>query len=373
MIIYRTSEVIMASKSGKKKSTDTKDEKNKISAKPATKKPASFSRSPKKVEKKVTDKKVTDKRPAKKKPIEKKVVEKKPIEEKPIEKKVVEKKAVEKKVIDNFSEFETLKIDRPKAAESKIILRDVTREKPEKPVEKNLKKEGAGREQVKKAAPAVVMPEPKIDMAKVNSEMRARNAARMEPPKSTKMTATEIKNREIAKAIEKASKLPVEDKRSRKRPFFREFGWPRVVLALCCAATAVFAIAYFVNITSSDISLKVAAMQSGIDASYPDYVPRGYNLSDVTSSSGKVTMNFKSEDGSFSLSEESSSWDSNALLNNYIKDTYGEDYTVMREQGLTLYMGGNWEAWVNGGILYKLAINSGSLTKKQMKSIAVSL
>ena len=120
------------------------------------------------------------------------------------------------------------------------------------------------------------------------------------------------------------------------------------------------------------MSLKVAAVQSGIDAAYPSYVPRGYSLSDVTSGTGKVSMHFKSADGEFGLTEENSSWDSEALLNNYVKQNYDNDYSVVREQGLTLYMGNDWETWVNGGVLYKLTIDSGSLTKKQMKSIATS-
>lgn len=121
------------------------------------------------------------------------------------------------------------------------------------------------------------------------------------------------------------------------------------------------------------MSIQVAASQSGINAKYPAYIPRGYEMSDVTSSSGKVSMRFKGDDGEFIISEENSSWDSEGLLNNFIKPTYNNDYTVVREQGLTLYMGANWQVWVNGGMLYKLNITSGTLTKKQLKAIATSL
>ncbi|MBQ3296333.1 hypothetical protein IJG95_01325, partial [Candidatus Saccharibacteria bacterium] len=68
------------------------------------------------------------------------------------------------------------------------------------------------------------------------------------------------------------------------------------------------------------------------------------------------------------------SWDSSALLNNYVRENYSDDeYSVVIEQGLTIYMGSNWEAWVNGGLLYKLQVKTGSLTKKQLKTIATSL
>ena len=143
---------------------------------------------------------------------------------------------------------------------------------------------------------------------------------------------------------------------------------------ITCAATAVVALVYFINSTSIEGSIKVAASNSGIEAVYPERVPRGYKLSDVASSNSRVVMNYTSEDGTFTLSEEPTKWNSDALLNNYIKQNYtSEEYNVVVEQGLTIYMGSNWEAWVNGGTLYKLTVKDGSLTKKQLKTIATSL
>jgi hypothetical protein len=154
------------------------------------------------------------------------------------------------------------------------------------------------------------------------------------------------------------------------------FGFKRVLLAMACAAVCVFAIVYFVNLNAPNISLKVAAMQSGIEATYPTFVPREYSISNITSEDGKVTMVFKhSEDEAkgFVLIEEKSSWDSNALLNNFVRYEYGDDYTSVREQGLTIYISSSDAAWVNGGIVYKIKAPVNTLTKKQIKSIAVSL
>lgn len=75
----------------------------------------------------------------------------------------------------------------------------------------------------------------------------------------------------------------------------------------------------------------------------------------------------------FSITEERSSWDSNALESNYVKSEFGEEYDKIREQGLTIFINNNSAAWVNGGLLYKLKCISGTLTKKQIRSIAVSL
>ena len=75
----------------------------------------------------------------------------------------------------------------------------------------------------------------------------------------------------------------------------------------------------------------------------------------------------------FTLIEEASSWDSSALMTNFVQDEYGDNYTVVREQGLTIYISGSNAAWVNGGVVYKIKTTAGSLTNKQIKSIATSL
>lgn len=205
-----------------------------------------------------------------------------------------------------------------------------------------------------------------------NAKMKKRSEA---TPPEKKMTAKELKDRAIQKALSTASKPAAQKSAKNKKSAKLHFGFGRVILALSCAAAAVFAIAYFVNLNMPDISLKVAAMQTGIEASYPTYVPREYSLSDITSENGKITLNFKnsSDNSSFSLVEENSSWDSNALLTNYIKDAYGENYSTIREQGLTIYIGNDGAAWVNGGVVYKLNTNGANLTKKQIRSIATSL
>lgn len=213
-------------------------------------------------------------------------------------------------------------------------------------------------------------------------------------PAAPKLTAKELKDQAIKKALESAKKVNEEEaqpkmaamvtgktttakktKKSGLKTKRAKFGAGRVMLALACAAAAVFAIVYFVNINMPDISLKVAAMQTGIEASYPSYVPRDYNLSDITSENGKITLNFRNAaaESAFTLVEEKSSWDSNALLSNFVKQAYGDNYTVVREQGLTIYVSGSNATWVNGGIVYKITTTSGSLTKKQIRSIAVSL
>lgn len=213
----------------------------------------------------------------------------------------------------------------------------------------------------------------------VNARMK-RRANVLKTNASNRLTAQQLKEQAIKKALAAASAQksmedgPESNKKLSDAKSHR-FGLGRVVLALSCAAAAVFAIVYFVNLNMPDISLKVAAIQTGIEASYPSYVPRDFNLSGIVSENGKIILNFTngSSGDVFSLTEENSSWDSNALLNNYVKTKYGENYTVIKEQGLTIYISGGDAAWTNGGMVYKLESNSGVLTKKQISSIATSL
>ena len=194
-------------------------------------------------------------------------------------------------------------------------------------------------------------------------------------------SAKELKDQAIKKALAEASAPEMSSKGKKGRKADSEgmgkmrFGFGRIILAISCAAVAVFAVAYFVNLNMPDISLKVAAMQTGINASYPNYVPRDFAISSISSEDGKVVLNFKNSNSgdAFSITEETSSWDSNALLTNYVKDAFKDNYSIIREQGLTIYTNDGAAAWVNGGIVYKINISEGSLTNKQIRSIATSL
>ena len=85
-------------------------------------------------------------------------------------------------------------------------------------------------------------------------------------------------------------------------------------------------------------------------------------------------MSFSSSDNtSFTLIEEKSAWDNETLESTYVKPTWSANYTSVREQGITIFISGSDAAWVNGGIFYRLDASGNNLTKKQIKSIVVSL
>lgn len=150
----------------------------------------------------------------------------------------------------------------------------------------------------------------------------------------------------------------------------------RFLIALAASAACVIALGLVVKLNMPDLSVRVAAMQTGIEATYPSYIPNGFQLSGVsTAKDNTITMDFSGPDNkTFKLTEEKSSWDSNALLNNYVKETWDSDYAVVREQGITIYLSNSDATWVNGGLLYHLTSPSAdTLTKKEIKNLVTSL
>ncbi len=149
----------------------------------------------------------------------------------------------------------------------------------------------------------------------------------------------------------------------------------RVFFAFLCSSAVVAALFFVVQSNMPDISIKVAAMQTGIQATYPSYVPRDYRLSGVyTAQDNSVAMDFLGPNqAKFTLTEEKLPWDSTALSNRFVKPKWGEDFTTIKEQGITIYISGSNAAWVNAGIVYKITNFHGELTKKQIKNIVTSL
>ena len=141
-----------------------------------------------------------------------------------------------------------------------------------------------------------------------------------------------------------------------------------VASSICCMGVLYATLKF----SMPDISAKVTAAQNG--ASYPSFVPRDFIASGASFQKNTFTLEFVGPNKThFTLDQEKLPWDSNALLNNYVKPTWGEQYDTIREQGLTIYMYQSNAAWVNGGTVYKLNTTSGSLSKKQLKNIITSL
>lgn len=132
---------------------------------------------------------------------------------------------------------------------------------------------------------------------------------------------------------------------------------------------------YFTYLNMPSLSVRVAAAQAGVNASYPSYHPDGYSLNGpVAYTQGQVNMKFASNSGpqNFTVSQSKTSWDSSAVLDNYIKEKAGDNYITYDEHGLTIYTYGGNAAWVNGGVLYTIT-GDAPLSGDQIRHIATSM
>jgi len=193
------------------------------------------------------------------------------------------------------------------------------------------------------------------------------SAAKAESQTAAPLAAAAIKAESIKTAVANTHKKP--QLRSRLLPKQRMVGVLSAVFALVLLG------GYFTYLNMPSLSVRVAAAQAGIDASYPNYRPDGYALSGpVTYTDGRVSMNFKANTGSqnFTISQSKSGWDSDAVLDHYVAPRAGSSYIPYNERGLTIYTYDNNAAWVNGGILYTVEGNA-PLSSEQIRRIATSL
>ena len=202
------------------------------------------------------------------------------------------------------------------------------------------------------------------------------------------LTAQQLKDRAIQQALSKMNSVDTKGKQKKGEGVqlttqFTDTGgkkahfWQnrKLVIAATMAVISICLLGYLVHLNLPDISVRVAAMQTGIEKAYPSYVPATYRLDGlVGEDNGRITMNFKNDQGhKFTLMEEKSSWDSAAVLANYVKKNWGDDYSVAKGQGLTIYISDSNAAWVNGGVLYIITDSEGHLTSSDLHDIAVSL
>ncbi len=209
---------------------------------------------------------------------------------------------------------------------------------------------------------------PIVKIAK--ARMAARKAAAPQP-----LTAQELKERAIQQALRKVSTMDADEEYSeafKKKHFWQK---KKFALAASMAVVSLALLGYLVSVNMPNISVRVAAMHSGIEKAYPSYVPSSYRLDGlVKEENGRITMGFKDDNGKkFTLMEEKSSWDSSAVLSNYVIKNWGASYSVAKGQGLTIYVSGSNAAWVNGGVFYVILDGDNALSSSDLHDIAVSL
>ena len=122
------------------------------------------------------------------------------------------------------------------------------------------------------------------------------------------------------------------------------------------------------------LQLRVASVHAGFGASMPSYTPTGYALQDgIKRTGGTISLSFRSGEQNFVITQQSSNWNSQTLLDNTLA-LNGRHQTVQRN-GQTIYIyenAGTSAAWVNGGVRYDITGNA-QLSKEDITAIATSL
>lgn len=181
--------------------------------------------------------------------------------------------------------------------------------------------------------------------------------------------AAVLKHEAITEALQRAT-TPEKAPRRAKKTKSRMGRW----LQVASVGLAIMLIGgYFTYLGMPNISTRIAAIQSGVNAKYPGYRPTGYALSGpITFKSGEVRIKFAYVDGgqSYTITQQKSSLNSAALKETLTAD--GGDVQTTTAGGLTIYSTDRTASWINSGVLYQITLG-GALSSEQVTKIATSL
>ena len=199
-----------------------------------------------------------------------------------------------------------------------------------------------------------------------HKKFAAAQQTRASKPKA--LSSRELKEHLIASKLAEAqpNKKLVKAKKNRM---------PQRVSSVMAACFAVMLLGgYLSYINMPNLSVRVAAAQAGVDATYPTYTPSGYRFDGpVAYHDGTVTLKFAANGGivGYDITQKRSTWDSQSVLDNLVAK-HSDDYAINSSQGLTVYTYGQNAAWVNHGVLYTLK-GDAPLKTEQILKIANSL
>lgn len=150
--------------------------------------------------------------------------------------------------------------------------------------------------------------------------------------------------------------------------------WRMASIGLSSVAL-VFLAAYLTYVNIPNLSIKIASANAGINAELPHYQPAGFRLSGpISYDQGRVDVKYKQTGGDarYTLVQQPSSWDPQALLENMVTKEAKKNYRTETANGLTIYTFGDKAAWVNGGVLHTIDSNT-PLSNDQISRIASSM
>ena len=186
-------------------------------------------------------------------------------------------------------------------------------------------------------------------------------------------TLAEIKEEAISKTIVNSKPTLSKKKKSSK---IKKITSNRYLLTLFIIGFVAISI-YVSYQYIPAVSIRIAASQAGIDATYPTYTPDDYGVyGPAISQDKKVLIKYKQKNGDkmYTISQSYSNWDSSALYENLVKTWSDKSPNTTRVNGLTVYSTSNYEnvAWVNRGILFTI-IGNADLDSRKIERIVSSM
>ena len=225
---------------------------------------------------------------------------------------------------------------------------------------------------IKPTAAEVAAPQAPVRQHPMVARAHAQVAAKKQPATAAVKPSHILKNEAIADALDKApakaDTKPFKTKTNKQKKASRHLSIASTSFALVLLG------GYFTYLNMPSLSVRVAAAQAGIEATYPSYRPAGYRLNGpVAYADGEVNMKFASNAGpqSYQITQKKMNWDSSAVEQDVNQKTSGS-YTTSTTSGLTIYLYGTNASWVNGGILYTLS-GDAPLSSEQVDRIATSM
>lgn len=171
---------------------------------------------------------------------------------------------------------------------------------------------------------------------------------------------------------ERLAEVSTHKHRAKKESLFTRK--PKLASILASSLSLLILGGYFTYINLSNISMQVASTRAGVSAEFPNYKPSGYDVSGpITYAPGEVSINYKSNvgDAGFVLTQKAANWDSQAVLDNYVRKQ-SNTYLTFQDHGITVYTFNNKAAWSNGGMLYTLD-GDANLSSEQILRLATSI
>ncbi len=149
---------------------------------------------------------------------------------------------------------------------------------------------------------------------------------------------------------------------------------PRALNASLLSVAVLLCMGYFGYQSVPNLAMRVASMRANVHGSLPHYKPAGFSLNGaIRYQPGEIIVAYKSnsDDRSYAITQKTSSWDSEALRQNYVASK-NTPYQTIQDKGKTIYMYDNSEAtWVDGGVWYKIEGNS-QMNSQQVLSVVNS-